>query len=367
MPATPRQVELTPEEREFYNTHRDEIARYRREVGGPLPARLIFNQFATPLEEDTETFLEMFRLDQLAFMPPVEWLIPNIVEKQGLTILAGRYNTGKTFVALDWALSLAAGAPEWLGHQLPAEPKKVMYFMAEGFRGAHSRVNEWKAQHPDLDPDPNMVMVQEAVSFYPGDKGGTTATERIAASLELIKPDLVVLDTYSRLTAGMDEDSATAVNKMVPFFAEMMQQYGTSFLIVHHPTKSGSAIRGSGALAGAAEVVMVLEHGKHGALSLTWSPDKEGKVKNAAIPPNMPLALEEGEHSLYVTLDHSIPEPTKTGRPQSSEREAWLEAKRRGEIDGMSYREQSEQFGVSKSAISNWNKEADELPEPELL
>ena len=38
--------------------------------------------------------------------PPVRWVIPDYVG-EGLTILAGRPNSGKSWLALDWAIAVA--------------------------------------------------------------------------------------------------------------------------------------------------------------------------------------------------------------------------------------------------------------------
>jgi hypothetical protein len=40
--------------------------------------------------------------------PPVRWVIPDYIG-EGLTILAGRQNVGKSWLALDWAVAVASG------------------------------------------------------------------------------------------------------------------------------------------------------------------------------------------------------------------------------------------------------------------
>src|SRR6187431_1906672 len=70
--------------------------------------------------------------------PPVRWVIPNYVG-EGLTIMAGRQNTGKSWLALDWAIAVARGGTA-MG-SVACEPGDVLYVDLEnGERRIRSRL-----------------------------------------------------------------------------------------------------------------------------------------------------------------------------------------------------------------------------------
>ena len=74
-------------------------------------------------------------LKEMADLPPPEWLIEGLVPQDGLVVLYGEPRAGKSFVALDWGLSVATGVP-WLGHEVRSG--EVVYIYAEGTRGAYA-------------------------------------------------------------------------------------------------------------------------------------------------------------------------------------------------------------------------------------
>ena len=57
------------------------------------------------------------------------YLIKGILPLHGVALLAGQYSSGKTFVAMDIALSLICGVP-FLGRRI--KPGAVLWFAAEG-------------------------------------------------------------------------------------------------------------------------------------------------------------------------------------------------------------------------------------------
>ena len=73
-------------------------------------------------------------------LPPPEWLIDGVMPKQALGMLFGPSGHGKSFLALDMALSVATGR-EWFSHR--SAQGQVIYVVAEGGRGMVKRVKAW--------------------------------------------------------------------------------------------------------------------------------------------------------------------------------------------------------------------------------
>jgi hypothetical protein len=88
---------------------------------------------------------------------------------------------------------------------------------------------------------------------------------RLRQHLEAIKPDLLVIDPLARFFSG-DENSARDMGALVTALDVLIQEYDLTIIIVHHTGKPGAdhreggqRLRGSSALFGAADTVMVLD------------------------------------------------------------------------------------------------------------
>ncbi len=69
-------------------------------------------------------FLDDAEIEEL---PDPGWLIKEILPEQALVVLYGKPGHGKSFVALDWALSMQR-AEKWLDHA--ARQGDVLYILA---------------------------------------------------------------------------------------------------------------------------------------------------------------------------------------------------------------------------------------------
>jgi RecA-family ATPase len=100
-----------------------------------------------PRERDSsakEPRFKLLSLDEIERLPPLEWLIEGLMPAGGLAVLYGAPKLGKSFLALDWALSVAAGR-RWLGRNV--RQGDVVYVYAEGVSGLKARVAAWAAEH----------------------------------------------------------------------------------------------------------------------------------------------------------------------------------------------------------------------------
>jgi RecA-family ATPase len=131
--------------------------------------------------------------------PPVRWVIPDYIG-EGLTILAGRRNSGKSWLALDRAIAVARGGTA-MG-SVACEPGDVLYIDLEnGERRIRSRLDTLFSgrRWPRLS---RLEWLNEA----PPDKDIVQALDdwRLAAQ----EPRLVVIDASQRLQlpAGAGHD-----------------------------------------------------------------------------------------------------------------------------------------------------------------
>src|SRR5207248_1125721 len=90
------------------------------------------------------------------------FVIDTLLEEGGLCELFGPSESGKSFVALDWAFCIAAGVP-WLGLATIAGP--VVYIAAEGAGGMKKRLRALLAHYGLDELPPDLYFIDQAVNL----------------------------------------------------------------------------------------------------------------------------------------------------------------------------------------------------------
>ena len=163
------------------------------------------------------------------------WLIHNVIEANVLAVLAGPRASFKSFIALDWAMRIAAA------------DNPVVILSGEG-AGLGRRAEAWMQEHgkgrsledlrllalesvANLNAEEEMQALQQAI-----DEAG-------------IRPALVVVDTFSKFSAGLDENSNQEVAEYLSKLTiGLRERYTATVLLVAH-SGHGDAKRPRGASA----------------------------------------------------------------------------------------------------------------------
>jgi AAA domain len=106
--------------------------------------RLNVLPFASPVAAPVRPAYRFYSIDDLQGLPDPLWLVADFVPERSIAMLFGPPGVGKSFVALDLALSVATGRP-WHGRATRRGP--VVYVFAEGQAGAKKRINGWLKTH----------------------------------------------------------------------------------------------------------------------------------------------------------------------------------------------------------------------------
>jgi len=196
-------------------------------------------------DEQADTF-EIYTLAHLRRMPPVEWLIDGMLTKHGFSVLYGEPGAGKSFLALDWALSIAHGRA-WQGrHNVTAG--SVLYIAGEGVGGLGKRIKGWEFHHELPGVDCPFYVLPTAVRFR--EHGDIEKLMRTIDSLGQ-RFSLIVIDTVARALLGGDENSATDMGMFVDACDAIKRHAGCAVLAVHHSGKDAArGMRGSTSLLG---------------------------------------------------------------------------------------------------------------------
>jgi len=182
-------------------------------------------------------------------LPPSKWLMDTLIPEQGFVGLYGAPSSGKSFLALDWAMCISVGRP-WLGTYRTTQAP-VIYVAAEGGRGIQQRVRAWMKHYGYLSL-PNIYWLLEPL--YVREEG---VVENFLTTLEEadIWPGLMVLDTLSRSFGGGEENASADMGDFVDSMTRLAAGRRMAALIVHHKNAVGNRERGSTAFRGAADAM----------------------------------------------------------------------------------------------------------------
>lgn len=216
----------------------------------------------------------------------------------------------KSFVALDWALSLAHGLP-WLGNAVQACP--VVYVWAEGFHATRTRIEAWHRAHSrPMDDSVPFAVVPCPVLIH--EESYSVAFARLLADF---KPRLVVLDTVARNASGLEENSARDMGLFVAACDALRARWThASILAVHHAGKDlERGMRGSSAMLGAADAAWRVSRQSKGSRIVEMHCEA---MKDA--PELDPYCLEwtpDGDSGVLVRSDAKARDRDEaTGRPR---------------------------------------------------
>lgn len=201
------------------------------------------------------TAAELDKMD----LPPVQWAVPGLLPA-GLSFLVAAPKMGKSWMALDLCLAVAAGG-EWLGRKVNQGPtlyldledsanraQTRMRTLLDGFTAAPETCT-FRLLAPILGPDLFKIL-DEWIAANPGAK-------------------VVCIDTFQKIkpATGKNETSYSADYRICAPLQSWAQQHNICVLLVHHTKKgTGSAdifegINGSQGLMGSADAVLMLTKG----------------------------------------------------------------------------------------------------------
>jgi len=165
--------------------------------------------------------------------------MPYMIYEDSLTRMYGAPGSGKSFVAMDMALSLAAGRA-WGGRVL--KPTTVVYVMAEGQAVNADRMDAWLSRNRvDIDRvEGRFFAVPDALMLT------EVGVRPFVAWVREHQPKLVVLDTKNAMMVG-EENSASDFAGMRRALDSIRKASGCCVLLIDHTGYEGTRARGSSA------------------------------------------------------------------------------------------------------------------------
>lgn len=200
--------------------------------------------FVSPRTQDLRG--KVIGLDAITAKLDTPQLVRGWLTANGLSILYGPSNCGKTFAATDLSMHIAAGKP-WRGNRVTKG--HVVYLAAEGGGGITNRIAALKLAKPDLCRHDRFHLLPCPVDLY--------GKEDVLAVSELLPEAdvaLIVVDTLARSIGDGDENSAKDVSVFVQNLDQIRERTGAHVMVIHHSGKDAErGARGSSALRAAVD------------------------------------------------------------------------------------------------------------------
>lgn len=174
----------------------------------------------------------------------MDWLVPGLLPVGETVLLCALPKVGKSKLAIDLAFSVATGESRFLGQQ--TKQGRVLLITpdasAQSLKHELTRRGFRNQDTKNLHVIPRWNIDQIAV---------------LEAELENFRPDLVVIDSLKKITAGKEisENSAEFADNIIAL-NDLLTRYRAAGILVHHANKGNDAVgveraRGSTAIVGA--------------------------------------------------------------------------------------------------------------------
>lgn len=294
-------------------------------------------------------------------------LIERTLAKKSVAMIYGASNSGKTFLSIDIAMSVATGIPV-LGRNVVQKP--VMYIAAEAPDGVRNRMRVWLDKHPEINKA--KVQIGGGCHLYPHqiDLFGNVDVDQVISDIlnlnhhQCTEIGLIVIDTLARVSGGANENS-NDMSVVMSHCDRIKNATGATILLIHHSGKNeAQGARGwSGVRAAVDTEIEVIESDKTHIASITKQRDIEGKGDKFAYklipvpigknqwggtrstcyisPANLPSKINNlsmNQAMILEIIKNAVPALnhaeiiTKTGKDYSQMRKVLLDLKNAGHI-----------------------------------
>lgn len=239
-----------------------------------------------------------------------------LLDEKSIQVLGGPSKVGKSMLALNQALSIAAGIPFLLTFEVPM-PRRVLYVQAEIAPRPLQRRLQRMVRSEGIGPDAQeKLFVASAKGLKVTTRDGWT---RVRDAAKEVGAEVLVIDPLSRFFTG-DENKAGDAQRLVDALDGFVASLNLSVVLVHHhgkppadgkPTRHGAQqLRGSSVLFDAFDSYLSLTRlkGEHtsGYARLTFD------LRNEADPE--PMTIFRDPETLWWQVVENSPVTKQAGQ-----------------------------------------------------
>jgi len=196
--------------------------------------------------------------------PPKPIISNGILLDQTMLVIVGPPKAKKTFLAQNLALAIAAGK-SFANFEI-TEPKKVLYFLAEG--GYYPNRDRLQKMGADFSNKYISNFMLSLFSYLPINLD--EPYEMMYAGIKESGAEVVVIDPLIKFH-NVDENSASLLSEVFGRIRGLIHELKVSVILVHHTGKVESrGGRGSSALVGEYDSCITIHKGLDNAIKLSY-------------------------------------------------------------------------------------------------
>ena len=231
-----------------------------------------WNQDASESEQylnQTKPRFTLLGINDLAALPPTEYLVKGVLPSNGLAAIFGPSGSGKTFVALDLLMAVACQT-DWFGYKVKNAP--VIYIGLEGKSGINNRIQAWRIKNPNLTPANFKIILD---NFDLMNKANVVELAQAIIDAQMHQ-GVIVIDTLNQASPAADENSSQDMGVIIKYLKLLQESTGGLVLIIHHTGKNTSqGLRGHSSLKAALDANIEVVGGDKRSWLLEKSKDGE--------------------------------------------------------------------------------------------
>lgn len=191
-------------------------------------------------------------------LPDPEWLIDGLIIDQGLGFIFGAPGCGKSFIALNMALSIATKQPQWWDRDI-IKSGAIIYISSEGVGDIKFRLRAWETATGIKTEAQPFYLIRQSINFM-----NAADTDRLLRTVQYVSTTYdtpiaaVFVDTVSRVLPGADENLQKDMTLFIKACDQVRESFQATVIGIHHTARAGN-MRGSSVFDGAGDFLLEIQ------------------------------------------------------------------------------------------------------------
>ena len=193
-------------------------------------------------------------------MTEPDWLVDRCIERATVTSIYGAPKSGKSFIAIAMACSIASGK-DFYGFD--TKPSTVLYLAGEGHTAVARRIKSYEQFYSRSLSEAPLLISNRGSRI--GDDAEFAMLQEVCRDIEREHGNvgMIIVDTLAR-NYGLNENSTEDMNKFIQRIDELKEEFQASMVIVHHTGHgSNGRARGSSVLPAALDYEFRVDRDKN--------------------------------------------------------------------------------------------------------
>lgn len=313
-------------------------------------------EFKTAASVYDQLCVDVISEQQIAELPPQEWLIDGWIPRGSLAQIWGKHASLKSFLALSMHMALTRDL-SWFDKTV--NPASCLYIVGEGVLGYGKRIAAWNRAYGFPPRVKSSLFVKRPVNLRHDEDADALRRYIVEQGFQVL-----IIDTLARNTPGMDENGPE-MGAFVARLDRIRADLDLTIIVIHHANAAQEKSRGHTSLPGALDVDILVRRTKGGcSVSLEKQKDGADGIRLHLLMDVIDVRedeLEEPSSSVVLRLspDEAIDSIVQDQPSRNENRDkAWIAISQRFNIDS-SWAAKGELLAIIREACGVGEKQAE--------